>query len=101
MYLVLEATLLHRPTFLGVFKAALFTPALLSPQTPSEYINTAKSIEEALQSTQPDLVVIDNIFPQARDAASRLGLAYIILSPNAWQDNAFQAQGSGVFSWPL
>jgi hypothetical protein len=96
-----EAALLHKPSFMGVFTAATHAPIALSPYPASEYISITKFIEDALLSAQPDLVVVDNLFPQGRDAARRLGFPQVTLSPNAWQDNAIQEQALGVFSWPL
>lgn len=96
-----SADLMHRPSFLGVFKRITKTPYVLSPYPAIEYVNMAQTIEGILKDIKPDLVVVDNLLPQASDAAERLGMAMIILSPNAWMDNVNRSQGLGVFKWPV
>lgn len=96
----MSQTLLHRPSFLGVFGLISKLPYVFNPYYAGEYISLARDAEEVLERVQPDLVVIDPILPQMSDAAKRLKVDHVILSPGAWTDNVNTMQGLGVFRWP-
>lgn len=73
----------------------------LHAETPEMYIRAARSCEDSLIKLQPDLVTIDWIFNAARDAADRLEVPYIMLTPNTLKEVATPEQGMGVFLWPM
>lgn len=90
----------HAPTFLGVLKAISVVPQICSPNSASAYVANARAIEAVLDSVKPDFIVADPLLAEVADAAFKLGLPSMILSPNAWKDNAMAEQKLGVFSWP-
>lgn len=94
-------TFRHAPTFFGVLKVIAAVPELCSPNSPSAYISTARAIEAVLELVRPDLIIADPLLAEAADAARRLSMPYIVLSPNAWKDNTVGQQELGAFSWPV
>ncbi|KAI9639333.1 uncharacterized protein MKK02DRAFT_39632 [Dioszegia hungarica] len=96
-----QATASQPPGFFGALKVIPLIPAIISPWQPSEYISITHAIEDVLIKIKPDLVVIDDVLFQAADAADKLEVPYIILSPSAWKDMASHEQGLKTFMLPL
>ena len=72
----------------------------LHPESPADYVATAKSVEQVIDEVKPTLVAVDNLMEAARDALKAKKQASVMLSPNTLKDVASGDQGGGVFSWP-
>jgi hypothetical protein len=72
----------------------------IHPESTSEMLEIIHSIESVIHKVDPDLVLVDSLFGQARDAVIRLKRKYVLLSPNTLQELALPAQGLAVFRVP-
>lgn len=89
------------PGFVGTLNAITRNIDLsLHSETVAESLESTRPAETIIEQVDPDLCIIDTLFDQAYDAASRLKRAIVILSPNTLQDAALPAQGLNVFRFP-
>jgi hypothetical protein len=88
------------PGLLGTCLGFTRLSHVMNPESPDEYVATARSIEGLIADIDPDLVVIDMGFSSGRDAALRSGRPTVMLSPNTLKEIAAPEQELGVFRLP-
>ncbi|GFZ44334.1 hypothetical protein JCM24511_02056 [Saitozyma sp. JCM 24511] len=88
------------PGFFGACWGFPLLSTIFSPETPDEYVATARSIDQLILDTQPALIVVDPGFLPAKDASLQSGRATVMLSPNTLKENAAPEQGLGIFRIP-
>ena len=64
-------------------------------------VDTARDMEPVMQDVKPDLTIVDSLFMSAQDAAQRLGVRWVIASPNTLFELVRQAHGLRAFTWPM
>ncbi|TYJ51567.1 hypothetical protein B9479_007850, partial [Cryptococcus floricola] len=88
----------------GFFHACMAYPRLLPflhPETPEEYVASANDVARILDDINPDFIVCDDLFDQARDAIINSGRKFILISPNTIKEVAGKNQGLGrLWKWP-
>ena len=73
----------------------------IHPVSPEEYIAIARAYEQIILQVDAELVMIDTFSEAALDAANRLKVDYIKLSPNTLKEVASAAQGIRIFKRPV
>ncbi|ODN75856.1 hypothetical protein L202_05848 [Cryptococcus amylolentus CBS 6039] len=74
---------------------------LLHPESPEEYVASANDVAKILADVNPDFIVCDDLFDQARDAIINSGRKFILISPNTIKEVAGKNQGLGrLWKWP-
>jgi hypothetical protein len=73
---------------------------MLDPMGPRT-VDIARDVERIIAEIKPDLTVVDSYFTAAKDATRRLGIQWVILSPNTLFELAREEQGLGAFSWSM
>jgi hypothetical protein len=72
---------------------------MMNPYTGNEYIEVLNSILSVLEEVEPDLVVFDNALPPAMTACVKVGVKYMVLSPNTLKDLLAPTQPDGGILW--
>ncbi|WWD00742.1 hypothetical protein V866_007677 [Kwoniella sp. B9012] len=84
----------------GSILSAIRTTRIVQPDTPEEYVETARDVERIIQDVNPDYILVDPLLSSARDAIRKSGKKAILLTPNTAKEAALSEQGLGVFAIP-
>lgn len=91
---------IHEVGFWGALKAYNTALAMSIPWDGPQYMEVYRSCVEIIGKTQPDIIVVDPLFNQAKDACRILGQKYIILSPNTFKEHVPQPWLANFWKYP-
>lgn len=83
---------------LKTYKTAL--PTMAIPWDGPEYMEGYQSCVEIIKQMQPDVIVVDPLLNQAKDASASLGHKFVILSPNTFKEHVPQAWLANFWKYP-
>lgn len=92
---------IHESGFWGALKA--YNTKLASMAIPwdgDEYLKGYKSCLDIIEEVLPDVIVVDPLLSQAKDACNFLGLKFIILSPNTFKEHVPQPGLANFWKYP-
>lgn len=81
------------------YKAVLLRT--VAPWSGPEYMAIYHEIVRIVSGVEPDVVVLDPLFPQAVDACRALGKEYVVLSPNTFKEHAQQPHLGNLWKYPM
>jgi len=71
----------------------------LLPWEPEEFVETCKELEEVVKEVGADLVVADCLFSHGLTVCQKLGVKYLVLSPNTLKEFAAFKQPWAAVVW--
>ena len=71
----------HPPGLRGAVQAFARVIQILTPWSPSEYQQGCLSCVETIKDVDPDVIILDDVLPQAVDACTLVGRMHAVLVP--------------------
>ncbi|KAK8845351.1 hypothetical protein IAR55_006064 [Kwoniella newhampshirensis] len=87
------------PGMIGCLRAFTAIFSVMHPESPQDYLDTARDIERLLAELNPTLVAIDSLLDAAKDALIASKRPFVVLSPNTIREVGAAVQGLATFKW--
>lgn len=90
----------HEVGFWGALRAYNTALAISMPWDGPQYMEVYRSCVKIIEQTQPDIIVVDPLFNQAKDSCRTLRRKYIVLSPNTFKEHVPQPWLANFWKYP-
>lgn len=91
---------IHEVGFRGALRAYKTVLGMSVPWDGPQYMEIYHSCVDIIKRTKPDIIVVDPLLGQAKDACRALGRTYIILSPNTFKEHVPQPWLANFWKYP-
>lgn len=92
----------HAPGVRPALYSFRYTASMLLPWTESEYTEQLRTIEDIVHDFEPDVVVVEWFHRAGQDVCKKLGLKFLVVTPNSSKDlvGFRQPWAAGLWKYP-